>query len=81
MKIELVLVHDAGGLADRHLGGTAHDDPMFGPMIMTLQGQLGVRLDHDPFNLESIPLIKRIKKAPGPVAPPVQNRLAATLFF
>ena len=56
----LVLVQHPHILADRDLSGSAHHNPVLGPVVMPLQRQPPARFDHDALDLEPIALVHRL---------------------
>src|SRR5260370_36244246 len=63
----LVLVHGLDELIDGHPRSAAHDDPMFGAMVMLLQREPAARLHDDAFDLVAIAIVDRLIAAPGPM--------------
>src|SRR5262249_39108824 len=74
-----VLVHSANLLADRHLGGAAHHDPMLGAVHVLLQRQLAARIHDDALDLEALARVDRLVVPPWPIAAAVVADLVAAL--
>src|SRR3546814_3686776 len=50
----------------RHLGGAAHDHPVFGTMEVHLKAELLAWLDRDALDLETLAERNRFIETPGP---------------
>src|SRR3546814_13396577 len=65
----------------RHLGGAAHDHPVFGTMEVHLKAELLAWLDRDALDLETLAERNRFIETPGPIDAAVSVGLDAPLAF
>src|SRR3546814_17350934 len=65
----------------RHLGGAAHDHPVFGTMEVHLKAELLAWLDRDALDLETLAERNRFIETPGQIAAAVSVGLDSHLAF
>ena len=63
----LVFRHELHLVVNRHLGGPAHHDPVFGAMVVALQRQRRAWMDVDAFHLETVADNEAFEPAPRAV--------------
>src|SRR5690606_32292638 len=75
----LVLMHEGHSLIHGHLGGSLHDNPVLGPVMVLLERQASARGHHDALHLEAGTMVDALVPAPGPVHAAVLAGLGALL--
>ena len=61
--------------------GPADHDPVFGTMVVHLQGQRCARRHGQTFHLEALAFVHALERPPGPMHPAMKFTLATPLFI
>ena len=73
----LVFADELFHVADEHLGGAVHDNPVLGTMMVHLHGQLAAGIDVQQLDLEARADVEALEEAPRAVGADVALLLTA----